>query len=540
MAQGVRLDLKRVGNVSTISFKGTPWTEYKLYGTENLGLWEPGDSVIIRGNETGDYSFTHNIDEDIVFYKITSLGPTPALSLKTIPSGGVVLGKGQEGEVLHCTMQSGPSDIRLNKVSLDFDKRLWLYVDTITILDGTTVIAHKENLNASDFTELSVGSSYRLSLPVDDLIPRASERGIVVRLGMRPVSDQVSTTISITQIQTRATDSGGISETSMDTNAQLVEYTAVSNGQVIITLDENSPPPRVVKISQAAQTDNVLLAMFDIRSQNVAGILRQVVLRLHVENTSVPALFSDVKIKVNGNTYSADAIMSTSDNSGYATFSNLGALLLASQTVTMSVYGQINQDVNGTLTGDKAYVSLVTSTSSALANNPEVEDSNFQPIDVVSTIVQGSTVTFSSAQAVLSNLSAKVDDALIATNTIVAQSFQFAFTVTAGDNTLYMSKHIGVALTTTTTGYIGEAPAGFLIRAELPDVVAGDSVDSHVVPAGSSRTFIYYGLMGNQPSSGVVPRTFSITAIHYGTSSADPAAHTINYGLEDLRVSTVL
>jgi hypothetical protein len=112
----------------------------------------------------------------------------------------------------------------------------------LPVLDGSTVIAQKSNLNANDFTELTVGTSYRLNVPVSGyVVPKAGTRYLTVRIHMLPVSDRSSATIGFTQIQTRAVDGTGVTDTQTLTSTRSFSYTGTNNGQVVVTLNASSP-----------------------------------------------------------------------------------------------------------------------------------------------------------------------------------------------------------------------------------------------------------------------------------------------------------
>jgi hypothetical protein len=227
----------------------------------------------------------------------------------------------------------------------------------------------------------------------------------------------------------------------------------------------------------------------------------------------------------------------------------MNEVLPADQYVTLSIYGKVNQDTNGTtLTGAIASTTLTAAgAAGGTTNNPSVEDASYSALAVNTTTVSSSDLTFSSSSAVLSGYAAVLGAPVVVNNTTQAIPATFTFTLTAGNNTLYISKLPGLALSTTTTGYtVGSAGATTTSLTDVtpnPSNITGDVTTGaspyYVVPAGSSRTFSYNGTIsyaGDTPKL----RTFAITAVKYGTSSSNLTANTITYNLGTLKVTPVI
>ncbi len=123
----------------------------------------------------------------------------------------------------------------------------------------------------------------------------------------------------------------------------------------------------------------------------------------------------------------------------------------------------------------------------------------------------------------------------------VACSATYYFTLTAGNDTIYVSTDPGIALATTTTGYpdITSNNASIANVVTNPNALPGDFDDHFVVPAGGSRTFVYTGIIrANNAPNGT--KTFAITGISYGTNPSNLRTYSITYGLQNLKVWTVI
>ena len=387
-----------------MNLQGDPGVIYKVQYHTNLTVTVGWQTLrFVTADKDGQVSVVDESGEAPRFYRAVKVesGSPLTITLDAEPSW-TSLRDARDEIVASYSISAGTSAMRPVSIKLDFDKRLWLYAKAITVLDGSRVLVSKYNLSANDFIELAVGSNYRLNLPLTDFyqINPNQTQHLAVLLHAYDVEDRQPTTLNITRFEIRATDSRtAMMDVSVETTSPRMFLYKGLVGQVVARLSTGSPMQSLIQISRATQTHNVLLARFDLKSERVNGTLSQIVLGLNVmEQKVVPIteLFGDVKISINERTYSADTIvlLPGADFHGYARFSNMTAVLPIDQYITVSVYGKINQDVDGKLSGAKVAVSLTTSTSPVLMNNPEVGDGAFQPIDVVPATITASTLTF--------------------------------------------------------------------------------------------------------------------------------------------------
>jgi hypothetical protein len=194
----------------------------------------------------------------------------------------------------------------------------------------------------------------------------------------------------------------------------------------------------------------------------------------------------------------------------------------------------------GALDGKSASTTLVANTTNIVA-----EDSTFNSVTINAGTVISSDQIFSASGAMVSNMVATLGSPVLSNNVTVAQPVSFTYTLTAGDNALYVSAAAGVALGTTTTGYTNNSSTNAsttLTNVTLsPSELSGDSSGSYyVIPAGGSRTFTWSGQVKNDAPSGVVLRSFAVTSINYGTTASSLNASSINYNLGTLKVTPVI
>jgi peptidoglycan hydrolase-like protein with peptidoglycan-binding domain len=164
---------------------------------------------------------------------------TLALTLQGSPSGAT-LDKGESEDIARYKLQASASDMQVTSLALDFDVRLWLYASSVVIKDDAgTVIASKSGLTQNDFTELTVGSSYRLYVPVSYVVPRAASKYFTVNVTMLPASDRCSTTCTLTlsNVQVRSVDGTGVTDTQTDGTDRTFSFTGTNSGQLVTTVN---------------------------------------------------------------------------------------------------------------------------------------------------------------------------------------------------------------------------------------------------------------------------------------------------------------
>ncbi|MES2215716.1 MAG: peptidoglycan-binding domain-containing protein [Patescibacteria group bacterium] len=461
---------------------------------------------------------------------------TLSFSLQSTPSNGTSVDKGSSADIARYKLQAGASDMQVTSLSLDFDVRFWLYATSITIKDDSgAVVATKSGLSQADFTELTAGSSYRLYVPLNYIVQKSGTRYFTVNVSFLPITDRPAATVSITQAQVRSVDGTGVTDTQTDATDRSFRFTGSNNGVVVITNNENSPPNMLVTISTSAETKNIVMGVADFKSQGKDGMLRSMTLYV---NTNVDAtrdintIFNDIKLKIGDLVYSANSIEYGGAAGSTVTFTNMNAPLPADTKVPVAVLVDVAKDTNNSLDGIVASSTLVASgTAGASDNNPMVEDSTFASIDINDAPLATSDITFSASDANLFSEAptAVLGSPLLSGNTTSTYAATFTFALTAGDNTIYMSKNPVVALSTTSTGYdVSASPfAGIVDVTANPGSISGDSATYFTIPAGSTRKFVWNGSIRTSGVAGL--KTLSITSINYGTTTTNVAATGVVY-----------
>jgi peptidoglycan hydrolase-like protein with peptidoglycan-binding domain len=463
----------------------------------------------------------------------TTVAPTPgsistpgvvgtlSASLWTTPSG-VVAYKGQSYDVASYKLQASASDMALQNLTLDFDTRLWLYASSVTIKDDSgAVVGQVSNLNSNNFSELTAGSQYRLSVPVSGYIVRATQiKYLTVNVTFLPTSDRSTGTLTVTQAQVRSVDGTGVTDTQIVTDGRTLTYQGSGAGSLIVTTDVNSPRTGLVQLSTSAQTQNVPLAIFDVKSQNAPSTLRTLSVRVSTVGAgTVGTLFSNIKLVVGGQTYSANTITPGStvgtQSTSTVTFTNITIPLPADQYVPLKIVADVAINTNNAYDNTMSSTTLIASgTAGGTSNNPVVEDSSYSTLAVNSATFASEVLAFTSSSVTVNSLATNYGTKTTLDTGSTTQQFSFVFSLTAGNNPVYLSKTLATVLASTSN------VSGISVASvDLSDNnTIGDSASNFYLAPGQTKTFTstYQASANTQAGSG----SYWITAINFGTTTA--------------------
>ncbi len=468
---------------------------------------------------------------------ITTIGTagTLATSLWSSPSDGTVVYKGQSYDVVAYKLQAAASDMAVQSISLDFNTRLWLYASTITLKDDTgAVVGQVSNLNSSNFSELTVGSDYRVTIPISNYVVKATQtRYITANITFLAVSDRATGNISVTQAQIRAVDGTGVTDTETLASTRTFSYQG-SGGLIVFTVDAQSPPNMLVPISTSVPTDNIPLGVVDITSQGRDSTMTDMTLYVNTSvdtTTNISNVLRDIKVQSGALIYSADSIIYTTAGS-VVTFNNMHIPLAKDQGVPVAILVDVNPDTNHSLDGISASTTLVASgTTGGADNNPVIVDSSFTTVDINDAPLLSSDITFSASDShidYLATSSMTFGAPTMNNNIATAYPVTAVFTLVAGDNTLYVSASANTALATSSIGLSSNSNAQLVDTTANPGTLAGDTSTYFVIPAGSSRQFTYRGFLSNTGGTSGL-KTLEINGIRYGTDAGNLSADTVVY-----------
>jgi hypothetical protein len=296
-------------------------------------------------------------------------------------------------------------------------------------------------------------------------------------------------------------------------------------GQINVKSDSNQPTTGNVQISTSVNTNNVLLGIFDIKSANVNSTMQTLAVNINT-NSTVANLFGTISITVAGKTYSASSLDNASLSTTTAHFTNLTVPLSADVWTPVSVYANVNADTTGRTGGSLNGLSASTTisaagTAGASGNNPSVVDNSYNTLLVNGATPFSNTLTFADSGVSQSNLAVSHDGVPGAVaNVSSSQTFYFTYSLTAGNNPVYVDKTYANAVTAVVTTAAGKTGTWTNIGFRDNDST-GDGAGYFYVDAGNSKTFTVTESASGLP--GTVGTNYSITALKYGTSYSGSA-----------------
>ena len=310
-----------------------------------------------------------------------------------------------------------------------------------------------------------------------------------------------------------------------------------SRNSVLAALDPSSPVTGTVQISRTTPT-TVAIAIFDLKSQGgTPSTLQGIQFGLNQYMTSVGTLITNATIRVGSQTYFASA----TEKDGLLIFNNLQIPLPADVTIPIVVSVIVAPDNTGSLSGSNASVNLPL-------NGINVIDANYNQVPVnqgpVVGLLSGSTITFTSGAAQLSQTNTSISTVSCNTNGYCFQPVTFGFTLTAGNDPVYLSTSVTDTGTLAPNSSIVFGAKGFIVPSKgsllAKGSAAGDATAYFLIAPGSSRSFGFSGILDNSycpPGYGCSNMVSQIAAINYGTSANNLSSYSISTGLENLRVT---
>ena len=452
-------------------------------------------------------------------------------SLWSSPSG-VSVYKGQAYDVASYKLQAGASDMAVSGFTFDFDNYIWLYAGAITLKDETgAVVGTVSNLSASSFVELTAGSDYRITVPASFIVKAAQSKYITVNMSFLSSSDRCPTgscPLNILGASVRSVDGTGVTDTETVLNARSFTYQGSNNGQINVKSDSSEPVTGNVQISTSVNTNNVLLGIFDIKSANVNSTMQSLAVNINT-NSSVSKLFGTISITAAGQSYSASLLCpvatpnctsTTADATGSSTiahFTSLTIPLSADVWTPVSVYANVNADTSGTLNGLMASTSINASgVAGQSGNNPSVIDNSYNTLVVNQITPSSNVLTFTDSGVSQTGLAVSHDPVSVSSvaNVSSSQTFYFTYTLTAGNNPIFVDANYGQAVTAVPTGNASWSNVSFRDNDSTGDTTGGGTAHFYV-DAGNTKTFTVTEKAIGAPNT--TSGTYSITALKYGT-----------------------
>ncbi len=452
---------------------------------------------------------------------------------------GTTYNDGQSGSITSFDLKAGASDEAVTAMSVDFNQRPWLYMSSLTFVNQQTgaTIATVSGLSAANFTEITVGSDYRITVPVTGMVVPAGQRVTVIVNTTFGTSNRTTQMILITRADVRAVDGTGVTTTnslvpaSGSTNVGSVNYGGTSNSSLIVTLDASSPLSTIVQTSVSAVTNNVPLAVYTLKSQNINSTLQGLTVNVSTAGTSTTVdpttVFQNIQL-VAGSTVLSNGTFGTVTNGVVpVTFNNFNLNLAQDVYVPLKIVASIQKNI-----------SAVTASTSLTVNTTNIvgidANSNSLTINSAGTVVSSAIQQLSASGATVSTASFSVSNpGSNTTGNSKVTNFSGSFTIVAGNNPLYISRTASTALTPALSN-IASTSATLLNITAGNGVLSNDPTGFYQVTPGTSRIFSFNGTLQNITASSTNSVTVGISKISFTDDTNNAIKSSISTGLDAL------
>lgn len=305
--------------------------------------------------------------------------------------------------------------------------------------------------------------------------------------------------------------------------------TASSDQKFKVTTAASNPVAQTVQVSNTSDTNEVLLAAFDVKAENAAMKVQKIPATLTITGTdatvSNTAVAKTLKLYANGTLLATETVTASAATSEVITFGNTSKLNYAianNATVKFEIKADIN-DIEETAVastdfdnGDKAKVSVDSATMTV-----ELDNAMGDTVSNKTGSVTGDNMTFR-AEGVQVTMGAVTSTAT--TNTdgqIATRTYSIPVSVKAFDNTVYLAQAAGMAATTTTAqsiAYQVENSTGAVAA-----LTANATFTSSDAPVQGSAFRVDSG----------ATRNFTLTVVVSGTAVATQSQYRVQ--LEEVR-----
>ncbi|MEA2715498.1 MAG: hypothetical protein QOG91_526 [Candidatus Parcubacteria bacterium] len=285
-----------------------------------------------------------------------------------------------------------------------------------------------------------------------------------------------------------------------------------------VSVDPSSPEKSYVEVSASTSTD-VVLAVYDVKSETLSSYLRSLNIVVRSTKWGAAETFSFIKLKV-GNATNVTVPVGTTTY-----FRNLAIQLPAGQTVPLLIIGTVKPNTDGRLSG-----SVLSTTLTANATNVRVDDGMNNPIPATPGVFTSNELTLASGLLVNNASLVTSPPSADANNMNISYRVAISFTLTAGQNPVFIDKNASKTLIMAYLGASSTAASTTWISSDAnPASSAEDTAQSFMVGPNVTRSFTFSAIISSLGIPGTV--SFRVSGISYRIATA---TMTTSQGLEPL------
>lgn len=333
----------------------------------------------------------------------------------------------------------------------------------------------------------------------------------------------------------RAVGADGISDTYVSTPiTEAFTVSSATDGTLTASEAGDNPVASQVAVSSSTTT-GVKLLSFNLKAKNQDVDVTDLAVSFGTSDNNLNDVVSNVKL-MRGSTVLSTKTLSTGTY-GVVTFSNVNQTIPKDATWNFTVVADIK--------GDASYADGTTLIASSTTSGWDVSDANGSSVTPSAAVV-GHTMTLTATGLSVTRGTPTTSVAAGLTGAGDIATLAIPFTVTAGDNDIFVSgvtgksgattKVVYATTTTSTSGATGEGVANLSVG----NTVTGDSAGAYYkVLAGTSRTFTltvaYTATTTGATTAGYVG--LQLSSIAYGTTNSLGSTYSSN--LDSFKTSDV-
>lgn len=468
------------------------------------------------------------------------------VSLESSPSNNTAIPYSTTAGVMAVKIKATGSDMSINRVDFNFNKRAWLYAEKAGLYDGTTLISEKV-LTSSSFDEITVGSNYRLRFDgLNYVIAKDATKYLTLKLTAPSIIADPATLVTVTFAtdSIRATDSTGLITYDGVAGTKTFKISTATAGVLTVSLDTTSPKASTMIVSATDTTLDHILNVASFKATNEAINVSALRYTLTSTARNVDLIVSALKlyrdgvfVATAGTPLDADGT-ACSATTCYATFSDLDETIAKDATVKYTVKADIfKADASAVYytAGETILATLATATADVTA-----EDADYTTLVQTTTQTGVSTGTkqhlFVKAP-IVTLVSAPTPT--VTTSGIAATqtgTFNITFTVKAQGSDIYVDNTLGLladgSTVTQMSYYYTTAPSSYSPTLSSTATLAAPG---YIVVDGTTETFtLTVAMVGGNAFNAL-----SLTGVGFSIATQAQGDLVLNWGLVDFKTPSV-
>ena len=467
-----------------------------------------------------------------------------------IPADNLAINRGEEKAAMALKVKATGSDMKVSRIWLDINTRIWLSADTVTLWDGSTLVATLP-LSVSTVEEVTVGSAWRLHFDGLNVIVPVNTTKVLTFKVNRPSATSANASVTIAATSTlRTIDGAGITDTTTLT-ARTWNFAdaAGSTGTLTNTLAASSPLAQSVAGLSTTSGTLTAVKLMDFNLKATDGVVNVTDITGFVTQTAastctIVQCVSTVELRDGSDVL--DSVAPTA-LTGAFTFNEQDIDVADGVTKTLSVWIKANHVASSYVVAGDGITALVTSVTGT--SGPAYTAANATPdVTGYTQYLYQYAPSFALVNTATYPTSATQVDESNSTTVTKTGSYKLSFSVTApAGSDIYVdmpstiqvqdyaaSPSIAGTSKSVATNYGGTLTTSYAVSGTAS---TGATSGYDKVIAGQTRYFTITGYIPKGTASG--DTGMRVAAVKWIATDATSGATTQTWGISDLKTDKV-